>query len=121
LFGSPLCYRCPIAVGADIKALFADLAAFFGDVFSQHWQLTFFIPSEAKIPILECFFELFLPMMEFTRGQMLELNFMNLCYSLIFLTASLWSPFGSGFFICPQLGSLIASSSFVFVGMVSLS
>jgi hypothetical protein len=66
-------------------------------------------------------FELFLRVMKFTRGQMLELNFMNPCYSLTFLTASLWSSFGRRFFICPQLGSLIPSSSFVFVGMVSLS
>jgi hypothetical protein len=65
------------------------------------------------------FFEWFFPVTKFARAQMLELNFINPCYSLRFLAAWLWSPFGGVFFICPYLDFLIASFSFRFLGMLS--
>jgi len=52
---------------------------------------------------------------------MLELDFVNPCYSLTFLTAWSWCPFRRFFFICLQLGSLIVSFSFLFVGALSFS
>jgi hypothetical protein len=96
------------------------LAVFFGNFVSQRWQLSFLIPSEAKCRSFSLF-ESFSPAMKFPRGQMLELNFMNSCYSLRVLTAWFGSPFGGVFFICPQLGCLIASSSFLFLRRLSFS
>jgi hypothetical protein len=65
------------------------------------------------------FSEFFLSAMRFTRGQVLELNFMNRSHSLMVLTAWLWGLFGMAFFIYSQFDCRIALSAFLFVEMLS--